>query len=116
MLYEVITIGTDGGGILIFKDGNFINRITKQDGLAGDVIFRFHVDDKSAVWITTGSGISKFYKDKLINFTIKNGLPTNAIFQIIEDKNNKFWVTTSDGIFSINKESFLSIEQSYNFV
>lgn len=101
-----IWIGTDGGGILLYENNEFTNVLTKDSGLAGNVIFRILEDSKGTIWVTTGNGISRIIDNKIENFTIKNGLITNSIFQIIEDSNSNFWLTSSEGLFFVEPNEF----------
>ena len=63
-LYEdaegTIWIGTDGGGISVYKDNQFVKSYNTNNGLAGNVIFKIIQDKKGLYWICTGSGISRF--------------------------------------------------------
>lgn len=99
-------IGTDGGGILFYENGEFSSMLTKDDGLAGNVIFRIFEDSKGILWVTTGNGISRITDNEIKNYTTRNGLITNSIFQIVEDTNNNFWLTSSEGLFNVEYQDF----------
>lgn len=103
-----IWIGTDGGGILFYEKGEFTTVLTKDDGLAGNVIFRIFKDSQNIIWVTTGNGISRISNTSIDNFDSSDGLIVNSIFQILEDKDHKFWMTSSEGLFCIDSKDFYS--------
>jgi len=116
-LYEdengIMWVGTDGGGIYLMKDGKIFRKITTDDGLAGNVIFKIKQDNKGAYWICTGAGISRFMDMngeinnpstslKFFNFNSASGLGSDSIFQMIVDENNYVWMVSNRGISSVD--------------
>ncbi|MBE6353175.1 adenylate/guanylate cyclase domain-containing protein [Treponema sp.] len=105
---DVVWIGTDGGGIYLMKDEKIIARITSDDGLAGNVIFKITQESDGSVWVTSGSGITRCrrfsetdYKPTIYEtLNSENGLQTDAVFQILADNTNNLWMTSNRGICS----------------
>ena len=98
-----VWVGTDGGGIYILKDKEIVKHYKTEDGLAGNVIFKISkIGD--GLWITTGTGISKFIEGRntFFNFNSRNGLGTDSIFQIICDYTHTIWMTSNKGVLSVN--------------
>ena len=98
-----IWVGTDGGGIYVLKDKQIVNHFTTNDGLSGNVVFKISkIGD--GLWITTGTGISKFIEERntFFNFNSRNGLGTDSIFQIICDYTHTIWMTSNKGVLSVS--------------
>ncbi|HEV2482741.1 MAG TPA: two-component regulator propeller domain-containing protein [Puia sp.] len=71
-------IGTQGGGLFLFKNGRF-TQFTTKDGLPSNVLLRFLEDENHNLWISTFNGLSKFnLKTRTCrNFTQSDGLQSN---------------------------------------
>lgn len=71
-------IGTQGGGLLLFKNGQFTQYTTK-DGLPSNVLLRFLDNGNGDLWISTFNGLAKFnLKTRTCrNFTQSDGLQSN---------------------------------------
>lgn len=105
----VVWVGTDGGGIYLFKDEEIIAEYNSFNGLSGDVVFKIIQDKEGAYWICTGSGITycPAYdsltgspKESFI-ITSEHGLATNSVFQLIPDTEGDVWFTSNYGIASV---------------
>lgn len=113
----IIWVGTDGGGIYLFKDEKIYSKITSADGLAGNVIFKISQDKTGAYWICTGNGLTRC--TALDNFTKKpssyqiinseNGIGTTSVFQIIFDTEGNLWLTSNHGIASISESELMNV-------
>ncbi|MBN2617330.1 MAG: hypothetical protein JXR64_03335, partial [Spirochaetales bacterium] len=103
-------IGTDGNGINILNLYNgSIDSVSTDNGLAGNVIFKFLPDDEGLLWISTGNGVSRFDGKNYFNFNVGNGLASDSIFQIIEDNSGRLWMTNNQGVFCVNKFDMNSV-------
>ncbi len=108
-----ICVGSDGQGIYIINKNYEVKNITKNDGLAGDVIFKIFKDKDNNIWIATNEGVSLYKNNKFYNFDSKDGFVADSIFQIIEE-NNMLWFTSSKGVFAIKKESLIKDAEKSN--
>lgn len=112
----IVWVGTDGGGIYLFKNEEIYSKITSADGLAGNVIFKISQDKEGAYWICTGNGITRctgldtFTKKPSSYKTInsENGIGTNSVFQVIFDKQDNIWLTSNHGIASVSASDLLN--------
>jgi len=104
-----IWAGTDGGGIFILKDGQYLKSITTENGLAGNVIFKISQTVEGQVWVTTGNGLSIIKDNEIYNFNYSNGLGSDSVFQAINDGRGKIWFTSNRGIFSVRTDDFESV-------
>lgn len=118
--YGIVWVGTDGDGIYLMKNGKIFRKISTNNGLCGNVIFKISQDLKGDYWICTGSGISLFKgsdKDlldvnknlKFFNFTSAHGLGSDSIFQTIIDENNYVWMVSNRGISSVDYNSLMDV-------
>ena len=100
-----VWFGTDGGGVYIMNSDTkeITRKITKDDGLAGNIIFKICSLRPREIWITTGSGMSMISEDtgKIYNFNIENGFGADGVFQVMLDYTQKVWGTNNKGIFNI---------------
>ncbi|MCX7861960.1 MAG: SpoIIE family protein phosphatase [Bacteroidales bacterium] len=68
--------------------------------------------DENILWIGTGSGLNKFYKQTQTFeiYTIEDGLPNGTIYELIQDKNGNLWMSTNRGIafFNTQTKKFIS--------
>lgn len=100
-----IWFGTDGGGVYIMnpQTKEITKKISKDDGLAGNIIFKISSIRAGEIWVTTGSGMSIISKSsgKIFNFNIENGFGADGVFQVMLDYTQKIWGTNNKGIFNI---------------
>lgn len=77
-------VGTDGGGLNRFnpKTGNF-EAISKQAGIAGNIIYGLLGDDKGNLWIQTFNGISRLNLEtrSVRNYSVNDGLQSSMFNQ-----------------------------------
>lgn len=104
-----IWVGTDGGGIYILRNGEIISKLTSDDGMAGNVIFKITQDKKGNYWICTGSGVSKYDGKSFFNYNSSNGLGSDSIFQMLVDQTDTAWFVSNRGISSINYKDLIDL-------
>lgn len=110
-----VWVGTDGGGIIMIKGDKVIRTLSKEDGLAGNVVFKITRMGNNEIWICTGTGASCIRGGQILSFDSSDGLGTDSIFQLIPDYTKKIWGTSNRGIFCINRdelEDFFSGKKS----
>ena len=100
-----VWIGTDGGGVYIYdtQTKQITKRISKDEGLVGNIIFKVSSVRDGEIWVCTGSGLSIISKEtgKIFNFDILKGFGVDGVFQILKDYTQKIWGTSNQGIFNI---------------
>ena len=86
-------IGTDGGGLLCFKEGKFTVYTTKQ-GLTGEVIEAIYEDRQGSLWVGTNHGLSQWRDGK---FTTHTSLSQHVVLSLCEDRGGNLWIGTDGG-------------------
>lgn len=100
-----IWIGTNGAGIVIYKQGN-VSQITTRDGLVSNSIHQLFYSPEG-VWVATRQGLSRVISQPnghLVNsYTIADGLPTNEVTSVYVH-GQKVYAGTGNGlaVFNIN--------------
>ena len=98
-----VWVGTDGGGIYVLGEDKVLNHYKTDNGLAGNVVFKI-TEINGGIWITTGTGISKYIEESnsFFNFNSGNGLGTDSVFQMICDYTSTIWMTSNKGVLSVS--------------
>ncbi|MCX8108726.1 MAG: ATP-binding protein, partial [Verrucomicrobiae bacterium] len=82
-----------------------LGKISQYDGRNWNVVLT-GLDRVSAmirsfdwsVWVATGSGLYRYYKETWNSVGEEEGLPSNACYTLLEDHSRKLWVGTSGGL------------------
>ena len=92
-------IGTNGGGLVHFKDSTWTVYNTENSGLPNDVIASIAIDNTGSLWIGTYfGGLAKFDgKNWAVYNTNDSRLPNNKIFPIVIDAQGNIWIGTNGG-------------------
>jgi len=99
--------GTEGGGLVSLKNGQF-KAFTTADGLAHNIVEAIYEDHAGNLWIGTLGGLSRFKDGRFFNFTTKNGLPRDTVLSICEGRDGSIWIGTEDGGLSRLKDGQLN--------
>ena len=98
-------IGTHGGGLSRYQNGQFRNYSAEQ-GLSDTHVSCLFEDRGGNLWVgTDGGGLNIFRDDKFTAYTTADGLPGNNISAIGTDGAGNLWVGTTKGLAkSVNDE------------
>jgi ligand-binding sensor domain-containing protein/signal transduction histidine kinase len=99
-------IGTDGGGLLSLKDGEF-KRFSKTDGLAGNNVRVIYQTRDGALWIGTTSGLNRFKSGKFTTYSGKQKLLSDNVRRLCEDRNGNLWIATVKGLNRLRRDGTL---------
>ena len=105
---EELWVGSNGGGIYMFKNSTILN-FTRKQGLQGDVVFDMYKDSAGNIWAGTGGGLSIWRNQHFEPIGTQRGLQANGVFQIAEDAYHHYWVNTDRGVMRIGKEDLLAV-------
>lgn len=90
-------IGTKGGGLVLYKNGQF-SKFTTENGLKNNNVFSIYEDKKKNIWIGTKAGGLHLYKNgKLKIFNKKNEFSNNIVRTINEDRDGTLLIGTYGG-------------------
>jgi len=94
---DVIWVGTWGGGVSRYEDGEWRN-LSMRDGLAGNIVYSIAQDQSGAMWFGTNRGVSRYDGRHFSNFDASSGLPGNDVYAIAVAGSSDVWVGTRDGV------------------
>jgi ligand-binding sensor domain-containing protein/signal transduction histidine kinase len=84
-------IGTDGSGVLHYKDRVF-RAYTARDGLANGFVRALFEDHAGVIWAGTDNGLYRLRNDRMERVDGVNGVPALAVHAIREDRRGRLWV------------------------
>ena len=90
-------IGTYGGGLYRFRDGQF-TQYNKAEGLADNVVVKIVVAHDDSLWIATLNGISHMEGGHFHNYGLAEGLSSEHVLDICEDRSHVIWATSQNGL------------------
>lgn len=97
-------IGTDGNGLLRWKDGQF-TRFTREQGLGSDFVWWLLPEPGGALWIGTyGGGLTRLKDGRAATCTTRHGLVDDVICRIADDDRGNYWFSSNQGIFRASKQ------------
>jgi ligand-binding sensor domain-containing protein/two-component sensor histidine kinase len=82
-------------------------KITTEQGLSNNEVYRVMQDKKGFVWLLTGGGLNRFdgYSFKIYDYkpSDSNSITAGLFYSLEQDKNGIFWMNSEDqGIYSFN--------------
>jgi len=91
-------IATWGNGLIV-RDGDFIRRITEDDGLFSNTINSLFLSKNNSLYIGTTHGLNILQNGRILRELFFNNIEIN---EIIEDDHGSIWVATEMGLGRIN--------------
>jgi ligand-binding sensor domain-containing protein len=96
-------LGTEGQGLLRWKDGGFL-AIPAGGPPATSSVVTIQVDPDGTLWAgTEGSGLWRLRDDKWAGFTSKDGMFDDVIWRILDDGLGNLWMSSNRGIWSVSR-------------
>jgi signal transduction histidine kinase/ligand-binding sensor domain-containing protein len=83
-------IGTEGGGLVSYKDGQF-HRYTEADGLMNDVVRAMLQDAHGSLWIGTDAGLYRMVRNRIQRMDGVNGIPKMSVHALMLDRAGQVW-------------------------
>lgn len=83
------------------KDNCNITYITMENGLLHNYIDDIYEDKRGFVWVSTGSGLSRYDGYTFINYNMGTSpirLKGNFVHKICEDRFNRLWIASDGGL------------------
>jgi signal transduction histidine kinase/ligand-binding sensor domain-containing protein/DNA-binding response OmpR family regulator len=93
-------IGTVGGGLLLYRDGE-LTRYTTEEGLPSNRVEALHLDPSGALWVGTERGVSVL-RDGRVETLTDDGAPWPRLTWMIASDSiaGVHWFGTEDGVFA----------------
>lgn len=93
-----VWLGTEGGGISIININNdHIEKITTENGLAGDIVYGITQDKQGSYWFALKDGISTYDGKKIINYENIEALKGKKFWTVFRDSKSVLWFGASNG-------------------
>lgn len=90
-------IGTNGGGLVRMRDGEF-TAFTTREGLVYDNVTSLCEGRDGSIWVGTyGGGLSRYRGGRFTNYTTASGLPHDSILALCTDEAGALWIGTNGG-------------------
>ena len=90
-------LGTNGGGVIRYRDGHF-QAFATAEGLASVNVRALLEDRAGNLWISTDKGLHRWHDGRFTVFDVKNGLPHEQVWGLTEDRDGNLWAGTGAGV------------------
>lgn len=98
-----VWVGSWGGGVVYFKDGQVRASCGAREGLGGGRVNSLQFDHDGALWAATDEGLSRINNGRAITLTSQNGLPCDVVQDVVEDDSHALWVQMACGLVRIER-------------
>lgn len=102
-------IGTDGGGLFEWADGQ-VKSYQVKDGLANNQVRAILCDRQGVLWVGTSGGLSRFENGKILNLNQKDGLANDRVMSLCEDAEGVLWISTRAGLSRYQAGKFFNYQ------
>ncbi len=107
-----IFIGTFGGGLLQWKDGQIIKQWTVQEGLLANTISTILTRSNGEVWLGSFNGIDVINSAGGRAYTLNARPEAQLTIAFYEDDDHTIWIGTGRGVLRYRDEQFTFIDLS----
>ncbi|MCK6543399.1 ATP-binding protein [bacterium] len=100
-------IGTDGGGLSVYRDGRFTT-LNKDSGLCDNRVWNIIPSGDSALWICTYGGGVSFYQPQRRSWKtigLHEGLPDLRVYTGVHADNDVWWFGTDSGVAILSPQT-----------
>src|ERR1035438_10550523 len=84
-------IGTEGGGLVRYRAGNFRSWSAKE-GLTNGYVRAVAEDSQHDIWAGTDDGLFRVSNDAVVRVDGRDGVPFSSVHAIKEDRDGRLWV------------------------
>src|SRR5260221_3744511 len=88
---DSLWIGTEGGGLLRYRN-NIFRSFSTKDGLTNGFVRVVYQDSRGQIWIGTDNGLFHLSDERIERVDNTNAIPAVAIHAIHEDRRGQLWV------------------------
>ena len=104
---QEIYFSTYGQGLFHYKGGN-MQRLTQEDGLTSDTIYRMEFTPDGKLLLGTYAGISIYDGETFDSISVEHGLPSNIALSLFIDSKQQLWISNAAGGLSTLKDGELT--------
>jgi ligand-binding sensor domain-containing protein/AraC-like DNA-binding protein len=95
-----IWLGTNGGGIIRFKDDRF-DTFTTADGLSDNIVNTIREGRNDSIWVGTENGLNRLSGSSITVYDTGSILPSGNVMTLFEDSRGVLWVGTANGLTAV---------------
>jgi len=99
---DVVWAGTWGGGVARF-DGEKWQNFTRQDGLAGNIVYSIVQDAEGVFWFGTNRGVSRYDGESWRSFGAHDGFPAVNVYALAVDPSGDIWAGIRGAVARLGK-------------
>jgi len=104
-----IWIGTKNQSLHRIKNG-VLSKPNNRIRFPAATITSLRQGAQGCIWISTDSGLFRYYENHFSSYTEKDGLSDNQVSAVMEDKEGSIWIaTTRGGINKLSDGKFVSV-------
>lgn len=102
-------IGTAGGGVVRWQDGQF-TAFTTKSGLSSDAVLCLAEDGAGQLWVGTASGLNRLVEGRVRTFFRLDGLPDDRVEALGRRREGGVWLATPRGMAWVEAERVVGSE------
>lgn len=103
-----VWIGTQGAGLLRYRDGRF-RAYTAADGLPSKMVRSIFEDRHGTIWIgTLDRGVGRFRNDRFDFDSQALGIGNAAVSSFLEDREGNLWIGSAHGLTRVSEPRVVS--------
>lgn len=96
---------TNHDGIIKY-DGEKLRKYSKEQGVGGNAVRSFVVDNEGLLWFGTSGGLTKYDGEQFVNFTFGEDEWECEIWCLAIDKAGLIWIGANSGVWTFDGTNF----------
>lgn len=108
-------IGTRGGGVIRFLDGDF-KTFTVDNGLLSNEVWSLAESGDGSIWMGTRNGVNYFQNGRLFTLPLPKSLSSHYVKAILVDRKGRIWVGTVGGGLVLVEKRGERFEAEYKYL
>jgi diguanylate cyclase (GGDEF)-like protein len=96
-------IGTNGGGLVRFRDGEF-DTITQDQGLSSNLVQALSQTDDQTIWVGTDAGLDRIGGEGITRHGVADGLTESDVETLFTDRDDNLWIGTRGGGLTLYRD------------
>ena len=86
-------------------DNEWLNHVTRENGLAGESVSSVIFDSQHRVWMGTNNGVSMYNGKRIVSFRFSRdgNIEPNYIYDLCEGDNHSIYAVSAQGVFELRQ-------------